>query len=158
MTATYFINSAALPSDLAINLGSFAVMRSPSLSCAHWNSCVLAFWLLMFELNLNASHLRMKASHVSLLIPFGPLLAESVKVHLALLHFLMNRNSFHGQLYVVPEACKLTHMIHLVFCSSILELGGLFNHNKIFSWIMTPCKINEFNNNENICKKTSINI
>ena len=50
-------------------------------------------------------------------------LAESVEVHLVLVHFLMNQNSFDGQLYVGPEACKLTHMIHLAFGSCILELG-----------------------------------
>ena len=58
--------------SLAISLGSFANIRLLNLSCAHWKSCMVAFWLLIlviFDPVLIASHLRIKASHIFWLIP-----------------------------------------------------------------------------------------
>ena len=52
-------------------------------------------------------------------------LAESVKVHLALIYFLINQNYYLAQFYAGPEACKPTHVIYLALLSCILELGTL---------------------------------
>ena len=107
MTALDSISLATFSSDIAISLRSFANIRSPSLSCARLKSCVLAFWLLMFNQVLNAPHLRMKASHVSWLIPQRTLVL--VEVHLALQQHLMPQNSFHDP--DCQEACKLNHWL-----------------------------------------------
>ena len=89
----------------------------------------------------------------------SPLLTELIEIHLALKLLLMNKNYFYAQLYAGQEACKLTHMIHLVFD---------IRHSWIWQFITTILryfheeqllvKSSEFENNENICNKTSINI
>ena len=75
-------------------------MRAFKKLCA----CILAAYV---RPSLNAPHLRMKASHVSWLIPRITLVL--VEVHLALQQHLTPQSSFHDP--DCQEACKLNHWL-----------------------------------------------